>query len=615
MKFLLFYLFIICSIITAQDVVFREDFNTEPLGVYTEEQVRTAWNSPPWTNGIEEERVEIVEIESGEQALRVSYPEGGFGPGDGGAQWILDLDSLYDTLWVSYHIQLPEDFDWVRGGKLPGLAGGEIPSGGDDVTGEEGFSARIMWRDRQAGEDNLFQPALCQYMYHMDKTGDYGEDLFWAYPNHHWSSTRRYLVPGQWHELKTRIIMNTPGEHDGRITSWLDGDTALDSILRFRAAGADHFANDKFYFSTFFGGGDARWAPVKDEHILFDQFIISTIDPDSIDHGDDTYTLSTTAAGNGEIIRAPHKDEYTAGETVSLTAAADAEHIFSRWSGARTGTKNPVEITMDENTSLTAHFSPDTQTGPLLYHADWSAEADEYGSIIDTGESIVQDGYAGLNYTVAEQPDDQTWPWIRLSAGFENSLHNLSHITIRYSSADSLTLSLDHPSLTDEGATYGIPLPPQEEYNDTTVAVGDFTQPEWVETPSPLALDSVFAISLSPHPRYESPTTGDLAIAELIFHGVGWSGTAIADKNRDSFGKNSLSFAVRGENLQVSLAVAGRLSLFDIRGRRVHDFGGRAPGQHRLFLAGKNLPAGLYILDLTKDGTTERLQIPFMYTP
>jgi hypothetical protein len=37
----------------------------------------------------------------------------------------------------------------------------------------------------------------------------------------------------------------------------------------------DSFAIDGFYFSTFFGGADASWAPSRDEHIDFDSFVFS----------------------------------------------------------------------------------------------------------------------------------------------------------------------------------------------------------------------------------------------------------------------------------------------------------------------------------------------------
>jgi hypothetical protein len=38
------------------------------------------------------------------------------------------------------------NFEWVRGGKLPGLCGAECLTGCKEVSGLDGFSARHMWR-------------------------------------------------------------------------------------------------------------------------------------------------------------------------------------------------------------------------------------------------------------------------------------------------------------------------------------------------------------------------------------------------------------------------------------------------------------------------------------
>lgn len=278
MFFRFFYLLLLPMILFADTVVFTCDFNNESVGTYSASQLKAAWGTIKWSNGVDEGRVSIVD-ESGNKVLAVAYPKAGVGPGEGGAQWEMDLVTLYDTLWATYKIKFPETFTFVRGGKLPGIGGGTTPTGGEDCTGEDGFSARLMWRWKNTADGE--QGAMCQYVYHMDKPSTYGEDLYWAYPNYGWSSSRRYFVPGQWHEVKTRVIMNTPGQFDGRITSWLDGDLALDSLLRFRAEGVTHFANDKFLFSTFFGGSDSTWAPVKDEVVYFDDFVLSTVDPNS----------------------------------------------------------------------------------------------------------------------------------------------------------------------------------------------------------------------------------------------------------------------------------------------------------------------------------------------
>ncbi|MDG5813764.1 T9SS type A sorting domain-containing protein [Chitinispirillales bacterium ANBcel5] len=252
-------------------------FDDEPLGIYTTEQMKAAWNSPTWSNGVDEGRCHIVNdpLSEREKVLRVTYPADGVGPREGGAQWQMYFDDSYDTVYVSYMVMISEEFDPVRGGKLPGLAGGTSPTGGDIPDGTDGFSARIMWRDRSTADGN--QAALTQYMYHMESTNTWGEDFFWSYPNPTWSSTRRYLRPATWHTLKTRVIMNTPGEADGRVTSWLDGDLALDSTVMLRSHEGT-FGVDLFYFSTFYGGGDQSWAPSKDEYIFFDNFIFSTED-------------------------------------------------------------------------------------------------------------------------------------------------------------------------------------------------------------------------------------------------------------------------------------------------------------------------------------------------
>ncbi len=259
---------------TFAEPVFTCNFDNHDSSTYTVEMLNQDWNSPLWENGVSEGRVSI-DIINNNPCLKVFYPKDSVGIG---AKWEMDLDSLYDTLWISYSIMFQENFEFVRGGKLPGLGGGSTPTGGQATDGTDGFSARIMWRVRNIGNED--RGAICQYMYHMDKPGVYGEDLFWAYPDYSQNQTKRFFTPGQWHSVKTRIIINSPGEFDGRVTSWLDRDLGLDSTIRYRADGVSSFAIDKFLFSTFFGGSDSTWAPLKDEYIYFDDFIISTDDPD-----------------------------------------------------------------------------------------------------------------------------------------------------------------------------------------------------------------------------------------------------------------------------------------------------------------------------------------------
>jgi len=74
-----------------------------------------------------------------------------------------------------------------------------------------------------------------------------------------------------------------------------------------------------------------------------------------------TYTL-TTSATNGSVVRSPESTTYTHGSTVSLQAVAAEGYHFTGWSGAVTGSSNPVNLVMDASKSVTAAFAANTYT-------------------------------------------------------------------------------------------------------------------------------------------------------------------------------------------------------------------------------------------------------------
>jgi uncharacterized repeat protein (TIGR02543 family) len=74
-----------------------------------------------------------------------------------------------------------------------------------------------------------------------------------------------------------------------------------------------------------------------------------------------TYTL-TTSATNGSVVKSPQAASYTHGSTVSVQAVAAEGYEFAGWSGAVSGSGNPVEIVMDSSKSMTAAFTVKTYT-------------------------------------------------------------------------------------------------------------------------------------------------------------------------------------------------------------------------------------------------------------
>ena len=89
-------------------------------------------------------------------AYRLFFPEGLINPSNkpqGGSDFYASPLALQSATNVTlqYSIFFPADFEWVQGGKLPGLYGGHGGcSGGNNA--KTCFSTRMMWRQGGAGE-------------------------------------------------------------------------------------------------------------------------------------------------------------------------------------------------------------------------------------------------------------------------------------------------------------------------------------------------------------------------------------------------------------------------------------------------------------------------------
>jgi hypothetical protein len=99
--------------------------------------------------------------------LQVQYPAGSFQDNNvGGAQFYAMWNAsggAFQSMLLSYEVAFDAGFDWVKGGKLPGLRGGPDPnncSGGNQANGTNCFSSRVMWRTDGAGEGQSVSP-LC----------------------------------------------------------------------------------------------------------------------------------------------------------------------------------------------------------------------------------------------------------------------------------------------------------------------------------------------------------------------------------------------------------------------------------------------------------------------
>jgi hypothetical protein len=211
--------------------------------------------------GLDNTSVEADPASPGGRFLRVKYFQGGASPSasrragvkEGGAQLLSQLPSgPADKLFLRYYVRFPADFDFVKGGKLPGFYGGQNISGGHIPDGSDGFSTRFMWRSEGQGEVYVYMPSSTKFGTSLGR----GSFRF---------------TPGKWHCLEQELDLNTPGQADGQVRVWLDSEAVFEQQrLFFRSVGTLQI--EGVFFSTFFGGGDPSWAPPHDTHADFAAF-------------------------------------------------------------------------------------------------------------------------------------------------------------------------------------------------------------------------------------------------------------------------------------------------------------------------------------------------------
>jgi hypothetical protein len=192
-------------------------------------------------------------------ALRVHYPAGSVNPESstptGGTQFKSRFAAA-ESMCLSYWLRFDPKFEFVKGGKLPGLCGGDCPSGGEQTNGQTGWSTRYMWRANGAGE---------VYAYILPPEA-FGTEL---------GEGKWRFVPGAWHHIEQMVTLNTAGQADGSVRVWYDRKGSEAPVyetanLTYRTVST--LKIDQLFFSTFFGGSDPTWATPIDTYVDFADF-------------------------------------------------------------------------------------------------------------------------------------------------------------------------------------------------------------------------------------------------------------------------------------------------------------------------------------------------------
>lgn len=188
------------------------------------------------------------------RTLRVSYvprPEGGTER----MTARFNLVGSVSEATLSFDFLLHEDFEFVRGGKMNGLAGGNATTGCKPVD-PEGWSARMTW-----GTNGI--PQI--YVYHQDRRGACGDGV---------SAEDYILERNRWYRAEIYVRLNSGiGTNDGIAALFLDGEKVAE-MTGLNLTGSMNTKIDKFIFNTFHHGSDDSYTPSKTVHVSFDNFTV-----------------------------------------------------------------------------------------------------------------------------------------------------------------------------------------------------------------------------------------------------------------------------------------------------------------------------------------------------
>ncbi|OJT02033.1 hypothetical protein TRAPUB_7567 [Trametes pubescens] len=245
-----------------------------------------------------------VNAPDGELSMKAHYPAGSFtfsNTPQGGISFYapgpasVDLTTAKEATF-GYSVYFPSGFQFVKGGKLPGLCMSHqtlrsvserltkfvFPDGGDSDSEavscsggrrDDGcFSARLMWRTNGAGELYTYLPpdydanqAVCDIPPFSTCNDVYGASV--GRGSFTWQTGGRTTI-------SQRVRLNDAGQENGELELFANGKSVVSVgglVLRNSSAGRIR----GIQMQTFFGGSDSSWASPVDQDVYFSDFSVA----------------------------------------------------------------------------------------------------------------------------------------------------------------------------------------------------------------------------------------------------------------------------------------------------------------------------------------------------
>ena len=203
------------------------------------------------------------------KAIRVEIPEGGNLAMDMRYNFQQEIGDEPDEIYFRYYLRLAESWYPKReGGKLPGISGtyGIAGWGGRTSDGYNGWSARGAFSFTVADNNPLagLHP-IGTYCYYADMEDRYGDIWIWNKGYH------GFLENNRWYSIEQYLKLNTPGEKNGILRAWVDGELAFERTdIRFRHV--DKLKIEEIWMNVYHGGTSP--SPYA-QHLFIDNVVIA----------------------------------------------------------------------------------------------------------------------------------------------------------------------------------------------------------------------------------------------------------------------------------------------------------------------------------------------------
>ncbi|KAF5372895.1 hypothetical protein D9758_001456 [Tetrapyrgos nigripes] len=185
----------------------------------------------------------------------------------------VDLTTALEAT-LGYSVYFPDGFEWVKGGKLPGLYGGDDPEGSKSCSGGRRdptcFSVRLMWRQEGDGELYTYLPDVpankvqCNVQPKSLCNPQFGSSV---------GRGAFKFATGAWTTVSQRVRLNDPGQTNGQMELFVGGKSVI-KVDGLEIADSDKGRIRGIIMQTFFGGGSPDYSTPIEQSIQFADFSV-----------------------------------------------------------------------------------------------------------------------------------------------------------------------------------------------------------------------------------------------------------------------------------------------------------------------------------------------------